>query len=83
MPLRSGEDYLLQVSWQAPAGKAVVRLLPGGGVNVPGTDLPPLLSGETERTISVPEGITCARIMIFGKDSPASVAWHVALSAKP
>ncbi len=60
VPLRAGQEYLLQVRWQGAAGKAVVRLLPGGGVNVSGTDQPPLIAGETERTISVPEGISCA-----------------------
>jgi len=81
LPLRAGEDYQAQVSWQTEAaGKVVVRLFPGSGVNVAGTDAPPLLLGETERTISVPQGVTCARILIFGKESPASICKHIALS---
>jgi len=80
--LRTGEDYQAKVVWQAQAaGKVVVRLLPDSGVNVQATDLQPLLPGETERTISVPQGVTCARILIFGKDSPASICKHVALSS--
>jgi hypothetical protein len=81
LPLRVAEDYQLQVSWQPEAaGKVVVRMFPGSGVNVPGTDSPPLAAGETKQTISIPEGTTCGRILIFVKDSPASICKHVALS---
>jgi hypothetical protein len=81
LPLRAGEDYQARVNWLPGAtGKVLVRMLPGGGVNVAGTDSPPLLPGDAEQTIPVPKSVTCARIMYFGKDSPASIFGHIALS---
>ena len=81
LPLQAGENYQARVAWQDQAtGKVVVRLFPGSGVNVPGTDSPPLTPGETEQMILIPKGMTCGRMLIFCKDSPGSICKHVALS---
>jgi hypothetical protein len=84
LPLDAGAKYQLTADWQAKSpGQIVVRLLPGSGVNVQGTDLKPLVAGDRESEFVVPAGTTCARVLIYGQGSPADVCRHVAVSRMP
>jgi len=96
LPIRSGEEYELQVTWHPEVlaqttgadgkrgtAKVVVRVLASGASGAPSNEAPPLVPGETSHTISVPEGMHFARVEIFGQASPATVCRHVALSPKP
>ena len=84
LPLKAGAKYQLRVEWQADAAEQIVmRLLPGSGVNVANTNLPPLAAGQREAVFEVPAGITTARVLIFGQNSPASICRHLSVSPVP